>query len=81
MCGTRVHVNYHGQPKTCFKCGKTVHLGADCTQLKSAEPKFPGKWAGPRRSDPSTLNQEEFPALHDVATAKALEPAVSNMAR
>ncbi len=63
MCGTRVQVNYQGQPKTCFKCGKTGHIGANCTEMKLGEPRFPGKWAGPRRSDPSPLDSNQFPEL------------------
>lgn len=62
--GAKVHVNYQGQPKTCFKCGKTGHIGANCTEPKEKEPRFPGNWAGPRKpTSTPRLDMVEFPEL------------------
>lgn len=64
MCGVRVHVNYQGQPKTCFKCGKAGHLGASSTEIKVNEPKFPGKWEKNKRiENPIILDPKYFPTL------------------
>lgn len=43
---------------------KTGHLGANCTDIKINEPKFPGKWAENKKtSNPLILDPKDFPTL------------------